>query len=72
LLGVRDLFDDFFVDFDAFEVNVGLEKFVVIVKENGCVDHRAEADSWDADGTKVTGVSAAGENLHFRFEVSES
>lgn len=63
---VSNLFDDFLVDFDSFEVNVGVKVLIMIVQQHWCVNHRREADCRDADTTKITRVGAAREHLNFR------
>lgn len=69
---VGDFFDDFLVDLDAPQVNVGLQELVVVVQQHRRVVHRRESDRRDPNAADVPRVSATGEHEKARLQAAEN
>lgn len=68
---IRNMRDNFLVYFNSLKINVGLKKLIVIVQQDGRVDHGRESNGWDANASKIARICAAGENLNFRLQTPE-
>lgn len=69
---VGDVRDDFLVDLDTPQVNVGLQEFVVVVQQHWRVVHRREPDRRDPNAANVSRISATGEHENIRLQAAEN